>query len=152
MMIAVAAARQANGPIVESGSGLTTVLMAAATKHMVYCIEHDKFYADKMRAMARQSGVGNITIIHAQIKDGWYDIEGLDLPSWFAVGLNDGPPRGLGDRMKFFDILSDRIGLIVADDADDKAYASKLTAWAESRKRDIIFPDFRSAIIKEKAA
>lgn len=152
MMIAVAAARKADGPIIESGCGLTTVLMAAATDHMVYCIENDKYYADKMKDMALRAGVTNITIIHAQIKDRWYDLEGLDLPSRFAVGLNDGPPRALGDRMKFFDVLSDRISFIISDDADDKEYAQKLTEWANARNCEIIFPDFRAAIIREKAA
>jgi len=152
MMVAVAAARQADGPIIESGSGLTTIFMAAATEHIVYCIEHDKTYAEKMKEMALASGVGNIMIIHAEIKDGWYDLEGLELPARFSVGLNDGPARALGDRMKFFDFLSDRIDLIVADDADEAAYAEKMRNWAGRNNRDIIFPDFRSAIIKERAA
>lgn len=153
LMIAIAAARKADGPIIETGSGLSTVLMAAATDQTVFAIEHDDFYADKLKQLAAQAGVNNIAIVRCSIKDGWYDIEEdlKVLPERFAVGLNDGPPRTLGDRMKFFDVLGDKVDFIIADDADHKGYADQLTEWANTSNRDIVFPQHRSAVIKEAA-
>jgi predicted O-methyltransferase YrrM len=151
LYIAVAAARKADGPIIESGSGLTTVVMAAAAPDQtVYCLEHNPHFANQTRAMALACGVTNIAIVHCGIKDGWYDIED-ELPEHFALGLNDGPPRQLGDRMRFFDVFGDRCAMIINDDADEAAYASQLTTWADSRGRVIAFPEVRSAIIMEAA-
>ena len=152
LICAVQAARNAHGDIIETGSGLTTVLMAAANPdHMVYCLEHSSHFADQTRAMALACGVGNIAIVHTNIKDGWYALEDK-LPEHFAVGMNDGPPRQLGDRMKFFEHFGDKCDLILCDDADDPAYAQKLTTWAKEKDRAIAFPEFRSAIIMKEAA
>jgi len=119
-------ARKAKGMIIESGSGLSTVLMAAASGRTVYCLEHSEIYAQKLREMARLVGVGNIGLCVCEIKDGFYDLTGKNLPDKFALGFNDGPPRMLGDRMKFFDHFSP--DTVVCDDANDPAYLAKLKA------------------------
>lgn len=155
LICAVAAARKADGDIIETGSGLTTVLMAAATTHTVWCLEHNKHFASKTRQMAIDAGVPNIAIVHCDIANRWYSLseEDLDqLPKSFALGLNDGPPRRIGDRMAFFGAFGDDCAMILSDDADDAGYAEKMTSWAESRGRVIAFPEERSAIIMEKDA
>ncbi|MCK5446005.1 MAG: hypothetical protein KAI73_10305 [Rhodospirillaceae bacterium] len=156
LIVAVAAARMADGPIVETGSGLTTVVMAAANPdHKVWCLEHNKHFADQMIAMARACDVTNINIVHCEIEDGWYAIDDADvdaMPAFYALGLNDGPPRQMGDRMRFFDFFGDACKVIISDDADDAGYANQLTHWADDRDRTIAFPELRSAIIMEKAA
>lgn len=151
IMTCVAAARKADGPIIETGCGLTTVMMAAATDQTVYCIEHEDFFARCMKQMAYSAGLQNIALVTAPIRDGWYDIESDlgALPDRFAVGLNDGPPRELGDRMRFFDYFNPDV--IIADDADNPEYFTKLTAWAKSQGRDIHLPEMRAAIIMEAA-
>lgn len=154
LFCAVAAARKADGPIIETGSGLTTVLMAAATDQTVWCIEHNEHFANQTRELARSAGVSNIAIVHCDIKDGWYDITDdlAEMPDHFAVGLNDGPPRAFGDRMKFFEVFGDKCDLIIADDANVQKYADKLKSWAGSRNRSIHFPETCSAIIMKEAA
>jgi len=149
LMLSVGIARQADGPIIEAGSGLTTVLMAAATKETVFCIEHDPVFAGRLKALSASAGVTNIAIVRCDIKDGWYDIsEDADsLPESFALGLNDGPPRQLGDRMRFFDVFGARCKIILADDADDPDYAKKISKWGKSKGRAVKFPDLRAAII-----
>lgn len=160
LIIAVAAARKAGGHIIETGSGLTTVLMAAANPdYKVWCLEHNPHFANQTIAMAQACGVTNINIVHCEINYDaawdatWYDLgeDMAELPEHFALGLNDGPPRQLGDRMYFFDVFGDRCDMIVSDDADDAGYASQLTTWAESKDREIAFPEFRSAIIMKAA-
>lgn len=144
-------ARKATGPIIEAGSGLTTVLMAAATEHTVWCIEHHPFYAMKTEMMARSAGVENISIVTCPLKDEWYDLsEDMgELPARFSVGLVDGPPRLLGDRMKFFDLFGDRVDAIVCDDADDRGYLAKLMVWAGDAGRAIEW-ERRTAVIMPK--
>jgi hypothetical protein len=151
LLCAIAAARAADGPIIETGSGLTTILMAAATDHPVYCIEHDEHFANQTKAMFISSGVSNIFMVHCDIKDGWYDLQDK-LPDRFALGLNDGPPRRLGDRMRFFDYFGDRCDMILSDDADEARYADHMTSWAETKGRKIAFPSTRAAIIMKEAA
>ena len=153
LMIAVAAARKADGPVIEAGSGLSTVLMAAATDHPVYAIEHSPYHADQLRSMVRAVGLKNVSVVSCVMNDGWYDIEDAltQMPGHYALGLNDGPPRALGDRMGFLETMGDSVDMIVCDDADDPGYAGRLAHWAEARGRNIVFPDFRSAVIERAA-
>lgn len=151
LSLSVLLARKSTGPILEAGSGLTTVLMAAANPgQTVWCIEHSDHYARQTEAMAHSAGVTNIALVTCTIKDGWYDLadDMAGLPEKFALGLVDGPPREFGDRMRFFDVFGERCSVILADDADDAAYTQKLSAWAGERNRPIdIDADGRAAVI-----
>lgn len=151
--LSVSLARKATGPVIEAGSGLTTVLMAAANPDItVWCLEHSQFYANQLEMMAVTAGVSNIAIVACPIRDGWYDIsEDMDaLPCKFSVGVIDGPPRAFGDRMRFFDVFGDRCKVMLADDANDDGYAAKLTTWAEANGRSVDC-DWRTALILEAA-
>ncbi len=151
LALGVLCARQANGPIIEAGSGLTTVLMAAATDQTVFCLEHHGLHAAKLRQMAAEAGVGNIGLCVCPIKDGWYDISGEnDLPDHFALGLNDGPPRQLGDRMKFFDHVT--ADTIICDDADDPGYARQLDVWAAANEYVVKTLERRAALLTKAVA
>jgi predicted O-methyltransferase YrrM len=117
LALSIKLAKEAAGPIIESGSGLTTVLMAAATTQPVYCLEHDPLYAAKLRELCALAGVSNVGLCVVPLRDGWYDLDDFNgLPESFAFGLNDGPPRQFGDRMKFFDRID--CPLVVCDDAE----------------------------------
>jgi len=127
---AVTMAGKADGPIVETGSGLTSVLMAAATSQTVYCLEHSDVWAMRLRELADMAGVQNIGICRVPITNGWYDLsEFRGLPKEFSLGLNDGPPRTLSDRMKFFEHLQCKA--IICDDA--QGYIEPLRIIAKER-------------------
>jgi predicted O-methyltransferase YrrM len=147
--LAILAARKATGPIIETGSGLTTVLMAAATGQKVWCLEHSSHFVGLLENMAHSAGVENIAIVHTPIKDGWYDLteDRKLMPDAFSVGLVDGPPRVLGNRMKFFETFGDTTTVIICDDADDLDYFSELSSWAKLRSREIKTDGTRSAMI-----
>lgn len=116
--------READGPVIETGSGLSSILMAAACEHTVYCLEHDPVYAMKLRQMAAQAGV-QLGLCHAPLRNGWYDLSQFeDLPDTFALGLNDGPPRIHQSRIRFFDHF--RPARVVCDDADEPAYRARI--------------------------
>ena len=143
LALCVLLARKADGPIIETGSGLTTVLMAAATDQAIYCIEHDRVWAEQLRQWVAEAGVTNIGLCLCPIKDGWYDLSDMDLPDRFALGLNDGPPRSLGSRMGFFERFE--CDTIIADDADDPGYMKAIREWAGPRRVDLVE---RAAIIR----
>lgn len=146
LQLAAGLARQSELPILEMGTGLSTVVMAGASSQKVWSVEHDKLFADELERMTAQAGVSNVTLVTTEIKDGWYDLAGVKLPKQFGLAFVDGPPRAGTDRMRFFDAYGDRCKIILCDDADDPGYAQKLTAWANSRKREIKI-DGRSAVI-----
>ena len=151
LALCVLMARKADGPIVETGSGLTTILMAAANPdHEVYCIEHDPGWAAQLKVMAYAAGTTNIALCTQPIRDGWYDLADIELPKQFALGLNDGPPRTHGSRMGFFERLGGACRTIIADDADDPDYAAAITAWAGKNGRQVDFVAERAALIRKQ--
>lgn len=149
LLLSAIMAREADGPIIEAGSGLTTIVMAAATEHPVYCLEHDPIWAAQLDKMIHESGVRGIGLCVCPITDGWYDLTDYpDLPEQFALGLNDGPPRIFGSRMGFYDRFGGCTDVIIADDADDRGYADAIEAWAGEHDRHVDFIDARAALIR----
>jgi len=145
LMMCALLGQKADGPIIETGSGLTSLVLAASTDQTVYSLEHDKFWADKVSDMAKSAGITNIEVKLCDIKDEFYDLPD-DLPESFALGLNDGPPRLLGSRLKFFDHFGD-IETIIVDDADDPGYGDYLKTWCNTNARQLDFIE-RSALIR----
>ena len=149
LMMCALLARKVKGPIIETGSGITSITLAAATDQPVYSLEHDEFWAEKTEQMAVEAGIDNLHVVKCAIKDNWYELPD-DLPSKFALALNDGPPRLLGDRMMFFEYFGDADSIIV-DDADDPGYGDALKAWCSQHNRKIDFIE-RSALIRTEVA
>ena len=126
-------ARKCRGPIIETGSGLSSMFMAAATSEKVYSLEHLNHYAAQTLAWAEESSVNNLGICCIPLKDFWYDIGQLDLPKKFALGFCDGPPRMYGTRMQFFEKIAPRCTVIVVDDIkSDNNFARQVHQWAHA--------------------
>ena len=158
LILAVLSARKSDGPILEIGSGLSTILMAAAApEQTVWCVESSAAWAEQLKSMAYAAGITNINLCTQPIRDGWYDLSDIELPDWFGLALVDGPERRLGSRMPFYERLAERCEVIVADDTDDAGYAEEITTWAGQNGRRVDFVDERAALIRklepeEKAA
>jgi len=142
------------GHVLETGSGLSTIIMAAAisdTTNYVYCLEHDPLYAEMTKRLARQAGITNIGMVVAPLdpETGWYntaDMEGL--PDTFRLGFCDGPPRAYGSRTTFFTGGYARAcDVVIADDAMMDGYPRFLMDWSRGAARDIAF-EGRIAIVK----
>lgn len=150
LLLAVLSARTADGPILEIGSGLSTILMAAAApQQIVFCIEHDPIWAARLKEMAYAAGTTNINLCTQPIKDGWYDLSDIELPGRFALALVDGPPRQFGSRMPFYERLASRCDAIVVDDVDDSTYADEVTTWAAQNGCRVDFVPERAALIRK---
>lgn len=131
-------ARKCRGPIVETGSGLSSVLMGAVSNQEVYSLEHLEHYAAQTLAWCEEAGVGNVGVCRVPLADGWYDIDPLGLPHKFAFGFCDGPPRMWGTRMRFFEVFGERCTVIAVDDIKtDNNFALKVHAWAEANGRTV---------------
>jgi predicted O-methyltransferase YrrM len=149
--LATGLARSTELPVLEMGSGISTVCMAA-TGRQVWAVEHDPRYAIDTERMAHAAGVAsNIMLVETELLGGWYDLDAdmAKLPAEFGVGLVDGPPRAHGSRMRFFEVFGDRCRVIVCDDVDDVRYREQIRKWAASKGREIKI-DGRSAVILPK--
>lgn len=138
-------ARQADKPILETGSGITSIILAASTNQTVYSLEHDDYWADKTEAMTKQVGLENLKVVRCDIENEWY--ANYSIPDEFFLALNDGPPRKLGSRLPFFDKI--KADNVIVDDANDVSYANFLKEWCEANNKTLDFIE-RSALIREK--
>lgn len=136
LAVVTSVARKCRGPIIETGSGLSSVFMGAVTDQTVYSLEHSERYAAQTVTWCEEAGVANVGVCCALLKDFWYDVDQFELPKKFALGFCDGPPRMYGTRMKFFEVLAPRCEVIVVDDIkSDNNFARSVNAWAEANDR-----------------
>jgi predicted O-methyltransferase YrrM len=136
LALCVGLARKCRGPIIETGSGLSSVLMALVNDSPVYSLEHNDHYAKQTLRWAEEAGAPNVGLCCAPLLDFWYDIDRFDLPDKFTLGFCDGPPRMFGTRMRFFEVLGDRCSAILVDDIKtDNNFARSVREWAEERGR-----------------
>jgi hypothetical protein len=119
-------ARAAKGPVLEIGSGLTTVIMGMAGAE-VYSLEHDIGWLKTTRKRLARYGLSNVHPIYAPLREYpddtvWHEIpEGL--PDRFALVVCDGPPRTVADRKALWRLMGDKIKGAdwIVDDVDGDA-------------------------------
>lgn len=114
-------AKTINGDILETGSGISSIVLAAACTGDVYSLEHNDEWADKVENLAKECGLTNLHIIRAPLVDGWYD---FTTNKKFDMAMVDGPPRKQGDRSKLFDRCGESIkdAVIFVDDIETPKY------------------------------
>lgn len=137
------AARKADGPILETGSGLTTLVMAAANpNNTVHCLEHSPVWAARVSEEARKLGLFNIVIHCAPLVHvnghKWYDTTNLPHAEWSLV-LNDGPPRQEGDRSVLWETIGPKLNgaMVLVDDVEDRAQLEPMKRWADATGRTV---------------
>lgn len=111
-------ARNAKGPILECGGGLSSLVMAAAASETVHVLEDNTIFAEQLRAEAERHNIKNLVIHCRPLHDGWYDLSGVPALDWGLVFI-DGPRRTTGSRTDAFDRLDLRKSVVVADDVQD---------------------------------
>ena len=153
LALLVGIARKCRGPIIETGSGLSSVLLGAVSDSQVYALEHVTSYAASTVAMCEEAGVSNVGVCMAPMKDNWYDLDAFDLPAKFALGFCDGPPRMFGTRMRFFDHIAPRCSAIIVDDVKtDTNHLRQVQAWADANGRTLQLLGRAALIMKKEAA
>lgn len=96
------------GRVLECGSGLSTLVMAAAGCE-VTALEHDPMWASHLQAMLDRYNL-KANIICKPLAGKWYDFAGGD----YDALVIDGPPRNISDRTVAIQLV--RAPLIIWDD------------------------------------
>lgn len=127
---AVMVARQVKGACLETGSGITTLVMAAANPALtIHALEHQAEWKARLEQAAARLGLENIVVHFAPLKEypagKWYDLPRLP---WDQVDLVmcDGPPRQEGNRRILWGVMAThdcRPRCILVDDADTEGDA-----------------------------
>ena len=121
-------ARETDGPILECGSGLSTVLLGVAasrTGRKVYSLEHDPAWAERARRALRRYNVEGTEILVSALRSygafSWYDPPLDRLPRDFSLVICDGPPWDTpGGRYGLVPVMRSRLRpgcIILLDDA-----------------------------------
>jgi predicted O-methyltransferase YrrM len=129
------------GPILECGSGASTLLLGALTLHrgvQIWTLENDpEWHALLSRELARQ-GLTNVHLCLVPLRAfgdfSWYGVAAADLPPEFSLVVCDGPPGTTpGGRYGLLPLLRDRLPVgatILLDDAARPEEQQVLARWA----------------------
>jgi predicted O-methyltransferase YrrM len=136
-------AKSLEGDVLETGTGLTTLVMAAANPNItIHALEHDPIWASVLNINAKKYGINNIKVYFAPLKEyesgKWYD--DAKLPDQdFSLYLCDGPPRTQGERKVFFEKYGEKMkdSTVLMDDADDDTQTKHIREWAEKYNRKL---------------
>jgi predicted O-methyltransferase YrrM len=122
---AVMMVRQIDGPVLEVGSGMSTLAMAAANPDItIHALEHDGgWYAKILRDLDRLK-IKNVKVYLCDLKQypkgRWYDPPELPWQD-FQMVLCDGPPRAGANRNILWDFMNLNGGsprCLLVDDAN----------------------------------
>ena len=130
------------GPVLECGSGLTTVLLGVlAGRRGVesWSLEHHpRWHARVSRTVAKHDLPGiNLTLapLRSFGSFDWYDAPLSDLPVAFDLVVCDGPPEGTrGGRYGLMPVLGSRIcagALILMDDVNRPGERDVIARWQQ---------------------
>jgi hypothetical protein len=158
LMAAYHAARKADGPILETGSGLSTFVMGLAAERSgitVHALEHDLDWYAKVKQTLRIFDIKNVVLHYAPLKPiqgggVWYDAPQLQDIERFSVVLGDGPQRRFG-RDGLFRVMGSRINeaLWLFDDAESTKEMVEKYANAAGREIHVVTDNIRSFIVSK---
>jgi hypothetical protein len=128
----VVLSRGSDGDILEFGSGLTSLAMAAANPHIkINCMEHDPEWAKITKSCADKYNLHNINVEISSLKGGFYD----DVPSGnYGLVVCDGPPRLLGSRAGAYSYGAEA-PVFLMDDLDCVVASKHFKEWSQGLDR-----------------
>lgn len=132
--------RDSDGPILECGSGLSTVLAGAVAQSRgirIFSLEHDPKWASRTQKYLDKYRIYSVTMAVAPIRSygdfDWYSLPSLQtIPGKIALVICDGPPGGTrGGRYGLVPVMLDKLRpdcTILLDDGardDERAIAAR---------------------------
>ena len=134
-------AMTSDGPILECGSGLSTLLVGAVAKRQGQrhvALEHHAAWARKVKRYLTRYQLDAVTLMDAPLKDYgefcWYDAS-LEMPARFSLVICDGPPGTTkGGRYGLVPTLRSRLKpgtIILLDDAGRDEERDIAHRWQE---------------------
>jgi len=129
----------APGPILECGSGLSTILVGAIAKRRGQChwaLAHQPEWAAKVKTCLDRYKIDSVVLHTQPLKShgefSWYDVPLESMPDGFGLVVCDGPPLGTpGGRYGLVPIMRERLKpgcVILLDDAqrtEERAIAQR---------------------------
>jgi len=133
-----------DGPILECGSGLSTILVGhIANQRGVdhWALEHSTIWAMKTQSCLDEFNIDSVSLCVKPLADysnySWYDPPLESMPERFALVICDGPPGNTRGGRSGLVSMSDRLktgSVILLDDAEreiTESWISKLNASSE---------------------
>jgi hypothetical protein len=133
-------ATEARGPVLEIGSGLTTLILGALVARRgipVWTLEHHPEFFGQTEETLKTLGLTNVHLTLSPLRDYgefcWYDPPLDALPRDFSLVVADGPPGDVkGGRFGLFPILRSHFApgvVVLLDDAERPREKAVLEKW-----------------------
>jgi len=136
--------RGTSGPILECGSGATTLLIAALTADRdaeFVVLEHDLTWYEYLRRVLDALGYSHVNLVYAPLSDygayRWYQVPASGVPGEIRLVICDGPPGSIqGGRYGLMPVMKDSLAddcVILLDDTHRKEERRIVDVWGECR-------------------
>ncbi len=133
-------AQSTKGPVLECGSGLSTILLGIIAQKRGfnhYALEHHTEWASKVQSVLKDYGLNSVQILNKPLKKyqefDWYDVPFESLPDNFSLVICDGPPAQIkGGRYGLLPVMSEYLNddcIIMLDDASRKEEVEIADRW-----------------------
>jgi predicted O-methyltransferase YrrM len=133
-------AMASSGPILECGSGLSTILIGAIAKKQGqshFALEHNSEWAIKVKKYLNRYKIDSVVQCTKPLKDYgdfcWYDVPLESMPDSFSLVVCDGPPGSTkGGRYGLAPIMRERLkpgSIILLDDAEREQELAIAKLW-----------------------
>ena len=133
-------ALETRGPVLEVGSGLTTLILGALVARRgipVWTLEHHPEYFGYTGETLKSLGLTNVHLTFAPLRDYgefcWYDPPLDELPRDFRLVVADGPPGDVkGGRFGLLPVLRSHFApgvVVLLDDAERAREKAVLEKW-----------------------
>jgi len=130
----------AKRPILECGSGLSTILIGAIAKSRGiehWALEHSPEWAARVQKHLDEYKIDSVVLCTKPLRDygdfSWYDPPLVSMPESFSLVLCDGPPGSTrGGRFGLVPVMRSRLGpgcIILIDDASRKEELAIAKCW-----------------------
>jgi hypothetical protein len=135
--------RETEGPVLECGSGLSTVLIGAVAQARgirVYSLEHEPKWATRVQKYLRKYRINSVTMCVAPIRSfgdfDWYSLPSLQtIPSRISLVICDGPPGGTrGGRYGLVPVMLEKLRpdcVILLDDGAREQERDIANRWGQ---------------------
>jgi hypothetical protein len=152
-------ARETGGPILECGSGLTTMLLGLYAHHPVFSLEENPYWTRRVTSALRWHRLAEIRVINAPIRAykgfDWYTVP-PDLPKQFTLVICDGPvshQKTGCPRYGLLPVMGPRVrgATILMDDAERPSEQMALERWVREFGAHVSMPEVstrRYAVVK----
>lgn len=133
-----------SGPVLECGSGATTLLIAALTRYRdlrFVALEHDPHWHDYLQRVLDGLGYRHVELVHAPLRQrgpfAWYDVAPGAVPDDIGLVICDGPPGSVrGGRYGLMPVMGERLAsncIVLLDDTHRAAEQRIIEVWRRQR-------------------